>query len=73
MSKNCESRENHSNFFFNCENRTDSEDFPAPIYDIKIVARPVDTIRDIIRSLSLAQSVLKVPKCANLAHREAKG
>ena len=42
--------------FFNFEIRCDLMDVPASIYDIKTTARHFDTIDDILRPLSLAQS-----------------
>ena len=45
--------------FLICENQYDSKDFPAPINDRKTAARPFDTINEILRSLGLAQSLLK--------------
>ena len=44
---------------FNCESTCDLTDVSASIYDIKIDARPFDTIHDILRGLSLAQSLFK--------------
>ena len=46
--------------FLNCESTCDLTDVPAPINDRKMDARHFDTIQDILRSLSLAQSLLKV-------------
>ena len=45
--------------FLNCESTCDLADVPASIYDRKTAARPFDTIHDILRCLSLAQSLLK--------------
>ena len=45
--------------FLNCESTCDLTDVPASIYDRKMDARPFDTIRDILRCLSLVQSLLK--------------
>ena len=45
--------------FLNCESKFDSTDVPSWIYDRKTAARPFDTIHDILRCLSLAQSLLK--------------
>ena len=45
--------------FLNCESKFDSTDVPSWIYDRKTAARPFDTIHDILRCLSLAQSILK--------------
>ena len=45
--------------FLNCESTCDLLDVPASIYDRKMDARPFDTINDILRGLSLAQSLLK--------------
>ena len=46
-------------FFLNCECTCDLTVVLALIYDRKTAARPFDTIQDILRSHSLAQSVLK--------------
>ena len=45
--------------FLNCESSSDSTDISASIYERKTAARPFDTIYDILRSLSLVQSLLK--------------
>ena len=45
--------------FLNSESTSDFTYVPAPMYDRKTTARTFDTIHDIIRSLSLAQSFLK--------------
>ena len=45
--------------FFNYESTCDSTDLPASICDRKTAARPFDAIHDILKSLSLAQSLLK--------------
>ena len=45
--------------FLNCESTCDSTDVSASKYDRKPAAQPFNTIHDIIRSLSLMQSLLK--------------
>ena len=45
--------------FLNCESKFDLTDVPSSIYDRKMDARPFDTIHDILRCLSLAQSLHK--------------
>ena len=45
--------------FLNSESAFDLIDVPGSIYDIKLTARRFDTINDILKSLSLAQSLLK--------------
>ena len=45
--------------FLNSESTCNSTDVPASMYGRKIAARPFDTIHDTLRSLSLAQSLLK--------------
>ena len=45
--------------FLNCESTSDLTDVPASRYDRKTAARPFDSIHDILRSISLAQSFLK--------------
>ena len=46
-------------FFLNCESKCDLKKLSASINNKKIAARPFDTIHDILRSLSLAQYLLK--------------
>ena len=48
----------HGTVFFNCESTRAFTDFQASFYDRK-TPRPFDTIHDILRSLSLAQSLLE--------------
>ena len=43
----------------NCESMFDLTDVSASTYDRRMDARPFDTINDILRCLSLAQSLLK--------------
>ena len=50
-SKKCEIKKIMAQAFFNCEFQS--------LYDWKTAARPFDTIHDILRSLTLAQSLLK--------------
>ena len=45
--------------FSNCESTCDLTDVPGAIYDWKSAARAFDTIHDILRSLSLVESLLK--------------
>ena len=45
--------------FFNCEKMSVFKDVPASIYDRKTEARPFATTNDILRHLSLVQSLLK--------------
>ena len=45
--------------FFNCESMWDLTDFQASMYDRITAAWPSNTIHDILRSLSLAQSLLR--------------
>ena len=45
--------------FFNSERTRDLTDAPASIYDRKTATRRFSTFREILRSLSLAQSLLK--------------
>ena len=45
--------------FLNCVSTFDLTDVLGSIYDRKTAARPFDTIYDILRSLSVAQSLLK--------------
>ena len=45
--------------FLNCERTCGLTDVPASIYDRKTAARPFDTNHNILRCLSLAQSLLK--------------
>ena len=45
--------------FLNCVSKFDLTDVLGSIYDRKTAARPFDTIYDILRSLSVAQSLLK--------------
>ena len=47
--------------FSNCEILCNLTDVPASIYDRKRAGRRFDTIHDILRSLRLAQSLLKSP------------
>ena len=44
---------------FNFESKCDLTNVSASVYDRKIDARPFDTIHDILRCLSLAQSLRK--------------
>ena len=60
----------HAFDFLNCENTFDFTDVQAAIYDRKTVACRFTTINEILRSLSLAQSL---PECANFAHQELRG
>ena len=46
-------------FFLNFESTCDLTDVQASMYERKTAARPFDTIHDILRSLSLVQSLLK--------------
>ena len=45
-----------------CGSMCDFTDFPGLLYDRKMVVRRLGTLINILRSLSLAQSFLKVPK-----------
>ena len=45
--------------FSNCERTSDLTNVPASIYDRKVDTRPFDTIKFIVRCLSLVQSLLK--------------
>ena len=45
--------------FLNCVSTFDLTDVLGSIYDRKTAARPFDTMYDILRSLSVAQSLLK--------------
>ena len=45
--------------FFNCEGTYDLTVVPAPIYYSKPMDRPFDTIRNVLKSLSHVQSLLK--------------
>ena len=45
--------------FLNRKITCNSTDVPASIYDRKMDGRPFDTINDILRCLSLVQSLLK--------------
>ena len=55
--------------FPNYESTFGLTDVPASIYDRKTAARPFDTIHDILRSLSLVQSLLKDRNSPNWRHR----
>ena len=56
--------------FFICESTWNLTDGSPSIYDGKTAARPVDTIHDILRSLSPVQSLLE-GRNADLAHAGA--
>ena len=58
-SKNREIYEIMAETLLNRESKCDRTLVLASFYEIKIAARPVDTIQDILRSLSLAQTLLK--------------
>ena len=45
--------------FFNCASTWDSTDVSASIYDRKMDTRPFDTIHDILRCISLVQSLFE--------------
>ena len=59
MLKNREICKFHGTDFFNRESTYDLKDVLASIYDRKTAIRRFDTINDILRPLSLVQSLLK--------------